>query len=111
MLHYDRCHRLVNQRVFRMTEEELRACRNIRCAYASNNYNQSLEHVHALVECIRRDFPNVKDYELEVDRLTRETSDSFAEHVIVYVLVPADRIIEWRNNHDLSAIDWGIRSH
>ena len=91
--------RLVEERTYFMSEAEVRAVYTygkVGIHYAFNNYEDSVEHVLKLRNEILKDYPNMRDSEMKVWKLTREETIRHARFTTLYVSIPIDEYLKLR---------------
>ncbi len=94
--------RLVAKEIFRMHEADLRNAQSdgeVGLYYSSTNYQHSLEYVLQLRHEILKDFPNMKDSEMEVREIR---SMNNAGHTALYIRIPIDEYLKLRNAGEIS---------
>ena len=94
--------RLVGEKIFRMHEADLRDAQSdgeVGVYYSSTNYQHSLEHVLQLRQEILKDFPNMKDSEMEVMEVRSKNNTG---HTALYIRIPIDEYLKLRNAGKIS---------
>ena len=92
--------RLVEERTYFMNEAEIRDAYTygtVGIHYAFNNYGHSVEHVLKLRQKVLKDYPNMKDSEMEVRELTRAETIRHASFTTLYIGIPIDEYVKLRN--------------
>ncbi len=85
--------RLVDEITFRMNEEELRNSSlygRIGVYYAFENYGHSVQHVLELRDEVLKDFPEMKDSDMEVRELSKRETNRHACYTTIYISIPID---------------------
>ena len=92
---------LVNDRTFRMNEEQLRAAHpkgkvGVHYAHAFNSYRRDLQHLLNLRDEVLKDYPNMSEKEMEVWELLETQSVWNEGFITLYVSIPIDDYLKLR---------------
>lgn len=85
--------RLVDEITFRMSEDELRNSSlygQVGVYYAFENYGHSVQHVLELRDEVLKDFPKMKDSDMEVRELSMRETNKHAFYTSLYISIPID---------------------
>lgn len=85
--------RLVDKITFRMSEDELRRTSlygQVGVYYAFENYGHSVQHVLELRDEVLKDFPKMKDSDMEVRELSMRETNRHACYTTIYISIPID---------------------
>jgi len=93
--------RLVDPRIFRMFEEDLR--RNFKDGkvsvyYVTDSYDHSVKTLHQITTFINNECPAVREKDMDVMIMGRAISSTYENHLCVLVQLPIDDYLRLRNN-------------
>ena len=83
----------VDERIFRMNEEEVRKlCTNgdIGIHYAYNCYAEDVGHILRLREEVLKDYPDMSDKDMGIWKISRHESIRHASYTTLYVHIPLE---------------------
>ena len=96
--------RLVRESVFKMSEEELRKkfpYGKVGVHYAIGSNDHSIAHVHALQAEVLRDYPNMKDRDMNVCTVTRGSAIRYGDITTLFVPIPIDDYLKLRKENKI----------
>ena len=91
--------RLVDEITFRMSEDELRRTSlygDVGVYYAFENYGHSVQHVLELRDEVLKDFPEMKDSDMDIRELSKSETDKHASYTTLYISIPIDDYLKLR---------------
>ena len=96
--------RLVRESVFKMNEEELRKkfpYGKVGVHYAIDSRNHSITHVLALRNEVLKDYPNMKDCDMNVCTVARGSTIRFGDITTLFVTIPIDDYLKLRKENKI----------
>ena len=93
--------RLVDPRIFRMFEEDLRRSSKdgkVGVYYVIDNTDHSLKTLNQITNFIHIECPKVGEDDMEVMILGQEKSSTYADHLCILAKLPIDDYLRLRNN-------------
>lgn len=98
--------RMVTEENFRKTEEEHRKLgpRGIYIWYGYNNYDQSVSQINSIARAIKKDFPRMAYYKMEVCFIEKNESSRHAHHTFVRIRAYLDDFLELKRKNMLDIL-------
>ena len=95
--------RFINEGALSISDEEIReACpEKIGVCYGFNNYKCDLEQINELKDAILKDYPNMKDEDIEVWYIRSTESISHAKFTMLRINIPTEDFIKLRQNGEI----------
>lgn len=95
--------RFIQEEILKMSDNEIRkTCKcNIGILYGFNNYKCNLKHINELKKCILKDYPNVKDEDIEVWFISDTMSIRHARFTMLRVTISTEDFIKLRSNGEI----------
>jgi hypothetical protein len=69
--------------------------------YGTNSRKNTMAQVLELRECVRQDYPDIKDEDIEVLSITSKVSERFAGYTMVRIDMPLDDFVKLRDSKDI----------
>lgn len=95
--------RYIQERNFYAPDDELRTLcpTSIGIFYAFNTYSCSLEHIKELAEAVRKEYPTLRDDQMNIWYVERSQSIRHACLTTLYVSIPIEDFIRMRQNNEI----------
>lgn len=96
--------RLVDPRIFRMFEENLRrSCKDgkVRVYYVAECDDHSVKVLHQITTFINNECPAVREEDMEVMILKKEISPTHADRLCILAKLPINDYLRLRNNSQI----------
>lgn len=92
--------KFIQEETLKMSDGEIRkTCKeNIEIFYGFNNYECNLNHINELKKCILKDYPGIKDEDIEVYFISNTESIRHARFTMLRVAIPTEDFIKLRTN-------------
>lgn len=88
--------KFVHYSFLKASDDELRKFPTIGIAYGFNTYACDLELINALKECIKHDFPNIADKDIDVWFISHTYSNIHARQTMLKISIPVEEFIKMR---------------
>ena len=93
----------VSSSFFNTTDEEIlkigKTFRGVPIAYGSNNYSKKVSRVNEIFSWINKDYPNIKEDDVEIRMLTANNTNFFANTLVLEFKITAEQFILLRNKN------------
>ena len=98
--------RYIQERNFYVPDDELKALcpTSIGIFYAFDTYSCSLEHIKELAEAVRKEYPTLRDDQMNIWYVERSQSIRHACFTTLYVSIPIEDFIQMRRNHEIGIL-------
>lgn len=88
--------KFVHSSFLEASDDELRVVSTVGIAYGFNTYACNLELINALKECVKQDYPNISDKDIEVWFIDQTYSNIHDRQTMLKISIPVEEFIKMR---------------
>lgn len=93
--------RFVHSSIFSAPDDKLLEFPTVGIAYGSNTYACNLEYIDGLKECIKQDYPDIADKDIEVWFIDATYSNIHRNQTMLKISIPTEEFIRLREADEI----------